>query len=208
VGVVGEVRHDALDLPPRDELFFPLAQVPFGSMTFVLASDRDPAAVLQPAQAAIWAIDPMQTIYDAATITGLMRASVAPRRFALTVTSAYGVVALALAALGVYGVMAVSTRQRTREIGVRMALGATSPEILRLVMRRGLALGGVGLVVGLGAALVAGRLLSGQLYATSPADPATLATVAALVLGVTTIACYGPARRAAKIDPIHAIREP
>jgi putative ABC transport system permease protein len=207
VGIVAEVRHDALELPPRDELFMPFAQVPFGSMTFVLESSGDPARLIEPAKAEIWAIDPLQTFYDAGTVEHLVAASVSPRRFALILTSAYALVAVGLAALGIYGIMSVSTRQRTREIGVRLALGA-SPRLIRsLVIKRGFMLAAIGLAAGLAIALGAARLLRSQLFAIGPSDPVTLISVAAVVLTVTVAACYGPARRATRVDPLVALRE-
>jgi putative ABC transport system permease protein len=207
VGVVGEVRHDALELPPRDELFLPFQQTPFGSITFVLQSAVDPASVLEPASRALWTVDPMQTVYDAGTVTGLLRASVAPRRFAVTFGGAYAAAALLLAALGVYGVMAASTRQRTREIGVRVALGATRGEIMRLIVRRGLALGAAGLAVGLLLGGAAATLLRSQLFAVEPIDPITALLVTVLVLAVTLAACYLPAARAARVDPVEVLRD-
>jgi predicted permease len=207
VGVVGEVRHDALDLPPRDELFVPFAQSPFGSLTFAIRTSVDPATVLEPAARAVWAVDPLQTIYDAGTVPGLLRASVAPRRFTLVLSGAFGAVALLLAALGIYAVMAVSTRQRTREIGVRVALGASRPEITRLIVRRGLVLAACGLAVGLVLAAGAGTLLRSHLFEVQPLDLPTLASVTALVLAVGVAASYAPAQRAARVDPIAALRD-
>ena len=207
VGVVAEVRHDALELPPRDELFMPFAQTPFGSISFVFDADVDPHGLIQPAIAAIWALDPMQTIYDSGTVQQLLAASVAPRRFALVLTAVYGAIALLLAAMGIYAVMSESTRQRTREIGVRVALGASSGTIASLVLLRGLRLGGIGLAAGLGGAVLAAPLLSRHLFATQPGDPATLGAVAIVVLVMAAIACYAPARRAMRVDPIAALRD-
>jgi putative ABC transport system permease protein len=207
VGVTGELRHDSLELPARDELFMPFAQVPFGSMTFVLQSSGDPAQLIAPAKTAIWSVDPLQTFYDSGTVEHLVAGSVAPRRFALELTTAYALIALGLAALGIYGVMSVSTRQRTREIGVRLALGATPREITGLVIRKGLWLATLGLAGGLAAAVAAGRLLQHQLFGVGPLDPITLSLVAILVLAVTAAACYAPARRATRVDPLVALRD-
>jgi putative ABC transport system permease protein len=207
VGIVGEVRHDALELPPRDELFMPFAQVPFGSISFVFDADADPHRLIQPAIAAIWSIDPLQTVYDSGTVEQLIAASVAPRRFAVLLTGVYGAIALILAAMGIYAVMSVSTRQRTREIGVRLALGASSGEVAGLVLGRGLKLGVVGLAVGLTGALLAGPLLRRYLFAIDPGDPTTLAVVALIVLAMSTLASYAPARRAMRVDPLTALRE-
>ena len=207
VGVMGEVRHDSLELPAREELFMPFDQVPFGSMTFVLQSAGDPARLIEPAKAAIWSVDPLQTFYDSGTVDRLVSASVAPRRFTLELTGTYALIALGLAALGIYGVMSVSTRQRTREIGVRLALGASPREITRLVVKKGLVLGVLGLAAGLTISLIAARWLRGQLFGVGPADLVTLAAVTVLVLGVSVAACYGPARRATRVDPLTALRD-
>jgi len=206
VGVVGELRHDALELPPRDELFVPFAQAPFGSMTFVMKTAGDPSAVVEPAKQAIWRVDPLQTIYDAGTGTDLLAGAVGPRRFALVLTSAYGLVALGLAALGVYAVMSASTRQRSREIGVRLALGATHSEITRLIVRRGLLLGLTGVAIGLAGSVGAALLLRGELYAVEPIDPITLGGVATLLLATTAVACLAPARRATRVDPLVVLK--
>jgi putative ABC transport system permease protein len=207
VGIVGEVRHDALELPPRDELFMPFAQVPFGSISLVFGADTDPRRLIQPAIAAIWSIDPLQTVYDSGTVEQLIAASVAPRRFALVLTGVYGVIALVLAAMGIYAVMSVSTRQRTREIGVRVALGASSREVATLVLARGVKLGIIGLAAGLAGALLAGPLLQRYLFAIHPGDPMTLAVVSLIVLTMSTVAGYAPARRAMRVDPLTALRE-
>jgi putative ABC transport system permease protein len=207
VGVVGEVRHDALELPPRDELFMPYAQVPFGSISFVFESDADPRRLIQPAMATVWDVDSQQTIYDSGTVEQLIAASVAPRRFALVLSAVFGSLALLLAAMGIYAVMTVSTRQRTREIGVRLALGASSGEIARLVLARGLVLGAIGLAAGLAGALITTPLLQRHLFAVTPGDPLTLVAVALIVVVMTMIACYVPARRAMRVDPLMALRE-
>lgn len=206
-GVVGEVRHDGLTSPPRDELFVPFAQAPFGSMTFVMQSAGDPAALIEPAKRAIWSIDPQQTFYDSGTVSGLVSASVAPRRFALVITGAYALTAVGLAALGIYAVLSVATRQRTREIGVRLALGASPHTVTLLVLRHGLTLGIVGLVVGLATAALGARFLEGQLFATQAFDPLTIAGVTTLVALVTVAACYVPARRATRVDPVRVLRD-
>jgi putative ABC transport system permease protein len=207
VGVVAAVRHDGLELPARDEVFLPLAQAPYGSMTLVIATSGDPAAVLEPAKRVIWAIDPLQTIYDSGTVNQLLAVSVAPRRFALVLTSAFAVLALGLAALGVYAVLAVATRQRTREIGVRLALGA-SPAAIRLsVLSHALTLGVAGVILGLAVAAALARGLRAQLFSVNPVDPATMVGVAIVAISMTLAAAYGPARRAIRIDPVRALRD-
>jgi putative ABC transport system permease protein len=207
VGVVGSVRHDGLELPPREEIFLPLSQRPFGSMTFVLEADQHPASIIEPAKAAIWRIDPLQTIYDAGTMQALISSSTAPRRFALVLTGVYAAVALGLAALGVYAVLAAATRQRTREIGVRLALGAPLRSIRRLVLGHAFLLGLAGLTTGLLISAGVAEVLEAQLFAIEPFDPITLAAVAGVVAAAILGAAYPPARRAMRIDPVLALKD-
>jgi putative ABC transport system permease protein len=176
-------------------------------MTFVMESSGDPARLIEPAKRAIWSIDPGQTFYDSGTVSGLLAASVAPRRFALVVTGAYALTALGLAALGIYAVLSVATRQRTREIGVRLALGASPRTVTWLVLRHGAVLAAAGLIVGLLGATLVARLIRNQLFATEPLDPITIVGVATLVAAVTIAACLVPARRATRVDPVSALRE-
>lgn len=207
VGVVGDLRHDGLDLPPREEIFMPHAQLPYGSMTFVVRTANDPAALVEPAKRLIWSRDPLLTFYDATTVNALVAHSVAPRQFSLVLMAAFAAIALLLAAVGIYGVLSFATSQQTREFGVRLALGATGREIGWLVIGRGLKLGLVGLAFGLAGALTAGQLMRTLLFDTTPTDVATLAIVSVGVLAVATLACYLPARRAMRIDPVVALRQ-
>jgi putative ABC transport system permease protein len=206
VGVVVDVRHDGLDRPPREEVFLPFAQAPFGSMTFVVRTAGDPAGGIQAATDAIWAVDSLQTIYDTATVDRLVSASLKPRRFTLLMLGVSALIALSLTLAGVYGVMAVTTRQRTREIGVRVALGAGRRDIVRMVIGQGLQPVLAGAVIGLTGALAAGRVLEGLLFETTPFDPTTIAGVAVLLVAAAAAACYLPARRATRVDPLIALR--
>jgi putative ABC transport system permease protein len=207
IGVVRELRHDGYDAPSREELFLAQAQTGFGSMTYVVRTTGDPAAVVGPAQDVVWALDPLQTIYDTATVPELLAASVAPRRLALMLMASFAVVALVLAAAGIYGVMSVATGQRTREFGVRLALGATRSEIARLVLRHGAAIGGAGVALGLAVSLAGGRLFDHLLFQIGAADPAAIAVTVAVVLGITLLATLVPARRATRVDPCEAMRQ-
>jgi ABC-type antimicrobial peptide transport system permease subunit len=176
-------------------------------MTYVIRSAGDPARLAEPARQAIWRHDPLLTFYDTKTVDELMSASVAPRRFSLVLATVFGAVALLLAAAGIYGVLSFTTGRQTREFGVRLAMGATSREIGRLVLGRGLRLGLIGLTCGLLASFWAGQALRSMLFEVSPYDPATLAGVAVLTLAVSLTACYLPARRAMRVDPLVALRE-
>ena len=207
IGVVDAVRHDGLELPARDEVFLPLSQSPFGSMTLVVSSSSDPQTIVEPIKNAVWAVDPMQTIYDATTVDELLRASVAPRRFALELTAVFAGVAIGLAALGIYAVLTVATRQRTREFGVRLALGASPGAIRKAVLGHALKLGAAGLALGLAASVALAQALRAQLFSVTPADTITLLGVTVVAISMTLIAAYAPARRAIHVDPVRALRE-
>jgi putative ABC transport system permease protein len=207
VGVVSQIRHDSLDSAPRPEVFLPLAQVPFGSMTFVLRGNSEPEALINAAKREVWAADSQQTFYDTASVEGRLDASVIRQRFSMTLMSAFALVALVLCAAGIYGVISFTTSQRTREIGVRMALGADAPAIRRMVLREGALVVGAGVLVGLAGGLVAGRFLGALLFEIGPGDPVTVAAVSILIAIVGLAACYIPARRATLINPVSALRD-
>jgi putative ABC transport system permease protein len=206
IGVVGALRHETLSRDARDEMFIPFAQQPFGSMTFVVRSAGDATALLEPTRAAIWAVNPNQTIYRAATLDELVQITVSPRRFALAVVAGFAAVALLLAIAGVYGVLSAIMTTRLRELGLRVALGASRWDIVRLVIVRGLLMTGVGLSIGLAGALGTGRLLQSFLFGITPQDPLAIAVSAAIMLAAALTACYMPARRAAGADPIAVLR--
>ena len=206
VGIVASLRHDTLDGAVRDELFVPLKQRPFGSMTFVVRAAGDASALIEPTRAAIWSVNPTQTIYRTATLDELVAKTVSPRRFALAVMIGFAGVALLLAIAGVYGVLTAIMSARLREVGLRVALGASRWDIIRLVVGRGLLLTGVGLVLGLAGALGAGRALRSFLFGVTPIDPVALSASAAVMMMAALTACYLPARRAAGADPVEVLR--
>ena len=206
VGLVGALRHDGYDAPVRDELFLPHAQTGMGSMTYVIGTAGDASSLVEPAKQIVWALDPLQTFYDTATVQDLLATSVAPRRFALLLVAGFAMVALALAAAGVYGVISFTTSLRTREIGVRMALGAPARSVAALVVGRALLLGAIGVAIGVAGAYVAGRAIASMLFGVPAFDPVTVTAVAALLLAVTGAAAWLPARRAARVDPLVALR--
>jgi putative ABC transport system permease protein len=206
VGVVGSLRHDALDRGIRDEIFMPLAQLPFGSMTFVLRAVGQASALAEPTRQAIWAVSPQQTIYRTATLDELVEKTLSPRRFTLALILSFAAVALLLAVAGVYSVLTAVMHARLREMGLRVALGASDWDIVHLVVGRGLLMSGVGIGIGLAGALGAGRLLRSFLFEVSPLDPLALAGSAALMLLAAVSACYVPARRAAAADPVSVLR--
>jgi ABC-type antimicrobial peptide transport system permease subunit len=184
----------------------PLAQRPFGSMTFVVRSAGDASSLLEPTRAAIWATNPDQTIYRSATLDELVAKTVSPRRFALAVIIGFAGLALLLAVVGVYGVLSAIMTARLREVGLRVALGASRWDIIQLVVGRGLVLTTLGLIIGLAGALGAGRLLRGFLFEITPADPLAVGASAGFMLLAGLVACYLPAHRAASADPVTVLR--
>jgi putative ABC transport system permease protein len=206
VGVVGRLRHEGLDSDPRPEVFLPPAQVPFGSMTFVVRSAGDPGALVAALKSEVWAIDATLPFYDVATIDSLLAQSLSPRRFLLWLLSGFAACAFGLAAAGIYGVLTFSTLQRTREMGVRMAMGAHARDITRLIVREGMTLVGAGVAIGVVASMAIARALSFLLYGVAPVDPLTLAAAVALLGTVALAACYVPARRATKGDPLAILK--
>jgi putative ABC transport system permease protein len=206
VGVVGAARHERLDEPPRMELFLPHAQSPSGSMTIVARTAVDPRTLIEPAKAAIWTIDPMQTFYRTATLDELVGRTLTARRFALIVLTGFATLAMLLAAAGLYSVLSAIASQYRREIGVRVALGASWTDIVRLVVSRGLLVSGVGVAAGLAGAVGGARLLSRFLFSVVPTDPVAIGGAATLMFAISAVACYLPARRAANADPVDVLR--
>jgi putative ABC transport system permease protein len=206
VGVVDRVRHNGLESEPRPELFIPHAQLPFGSMTFVVETSIEPATVLPALKTHIWALDATLPLWDTATLDSLVADSLAPRRFVTQIVGLTSGLAFVLSVIGVYGMLSFSTVQRTREIGLRIAMGASDGNIMKMVLREGMAHVGIGAVIGLAAALALRRAIAALLYGVSPTDPATIVVTTALLLAVALAACYVPARRATRVDPLAALR--
>jgi putative ABC transport system permease protein len=206
VGVVGDVRQGGLHDRPVPAYYVAHRQVPFGSMTFIVRARADAAAVVPAAQRAVWSLNPRVTFAGVETLDGLLRDTLAPRRFTLTLLSGFAVVAIVLASIGLYGLVSFSVTQRTTEIGIRLALGAGVRSVLALVMRQGLAVAWAGLAIGVAASLVLTRYLATMLFDVTPTDPVTFLIMGAAVAVVSALACYVPARRAARVDPISAIR--
>lgn len=206
VGVAGSVRSRALDRDPDPEIYVPLAQRAGRGVSLVLRTDGDPTAVLAALRDVVGALDPSLPLSQAATVRELSRASLAPQRFFGSLLGAFAALALVLAGVGLHGVIAFTVRQRVREIGIRLALGARPADVLRAVLGRGMRLTALGLGVGLVAALAATRAVRGLLYDVSPTDPTTFVAVALVFTGTALVACYWPARVAARLDPVEALR--
>jgi putative ABC transport system permease protein len=208
VGVVGNVRHHELERPPQPEVYVPYAQSPVESMVMLLRTGTggDPAARLPEVKAAIWALDRDLPFANAGPIDDLLFDASAQHRFRALVLGAFAALALGLAAIGIYGVMSYSVQRRNRDIGVRVALGAQSRDIFRLILGEGLILTVVGLAAGVAASLALSRMLAGLLFGVTATDPLTFAGAAAVLLLVAFLASYLPARRAARLDPLAVLR--
>jgi putative ABC transport system permease protein len=206
VGVVGNVRHHQLDRPPQPEVYVPYAQASVESMVVLLRTEANPAARLPEVKAAIWALDRDLPFDGAGPLDDLLFDASAQHRFRALVLGAFATLALGLAAIGIYGVMSYSVTRRNRDIGVRVALGAQSRDIFRLILGEGLMLTAVGLAAGVAASLVLSRMLAGLLFGVTTTDPLTFAGATAVLLLVALVASYLPARRAARLDPLTALR--
>jgi putative ABC transport system permease protein len=214
VGVVGDVHHNGLTKSPWPEIYVPAAQLTPESWTifatlpisFVVRSPLPPESLFPAIKAAVHDVDPEQAVSRLRPISELVTDAVARYRFSMLLLTVFGCLALCLAAVGVYGVMAYSVSQRTRELGIRLALGARAASVRHLVLRRGLGMAAVGIGLGLGGALALTRLLASQLFGVSPTDPVIIAVAAVTLAAVSTVACLVPAVRATKVDPIVALR--
>lgn len=207
VGVVGDVRPYTLEGDPRPEVFVPFAQSGTGSVTFVAKTAGDPAALLPALRRSIWQVDPDQAIYHASTLEDLISETLVERRFNLILIAAFSLAALALAAIGIYGLISFSTGLRTQEIGLRLAMGARRGDVVSMIVRQGVQLSLPGLLLGVLGALGLTRFLGHMLYGVEPTDPLTFAPVLILMFGVAALAAYIPARRAAALDPVATLRE-
>jgi predicted permease len=212
VGVVGDVRHRGLDAEPRPEIYLPYAQFPAGTGTpqrtlrIVMRSEGDPVQLTGALRAAVAELDSDLPVGDIQTMEEALGSWAAERRLTMTLVGAFALLALALGAVGVYGVMAHFVGQRTREIGIRMALGAVPREILALVLSQGARLAFLGIAVGLVGAFAATRLLASLLFGVGPTDPTTFLATAATLSVVAGAASVLPAVRAVRTDPVDALR--
>jgi putative ABC transport system permease protein len=206
VGVVGNVKQLTLNEPVEPQIYQPKAQAPAIFSSIVVRTEGDPMALAPGVRAALWSVDRDQPIWKMRTLESLIERDVAPPKFTMMLTGAFAMLAMVLAAIGVYGVMSYAVEQRTREVGIRMALGARRGEVVRLVLGRGMMIVLVATVVGLAAAFAAARLIRGQLFGITASDPVTFAGVPVVLAVVALLACYLPARRASRVDPAIALR--
>ncbi|MFI5233327.1 MAG: ABC transporter permease [Gemmatimonadales bacterium] len=217
VGVVGHVKQWRLDTDPKSaveaQMYYPFMQLPeklmplaTNGVAVVLRTRGDPATVMSAVRAAVHAVEPGDIIYAAQTMDDVIATSFAPRRLSMILLSLFAALALILACVGIYGVIAYLSGRRTREIGVRIALGAQRADVMRLVLGEGVRMALAGAAIGTVAALALTRLMAAQLYGVSAHDPLTFAAVAALLVLVAIAACYIPALRATRVDPMAAMR--
>jgi len=205
VGIVQDVKHE-LNLPVTPEYYLPHAQDSWNAMVLVARTSVDPGSMAAPIRQQVLAIDKDQPVFDVKTMNEVRAISISVYSIGSVTMTIFAIVALLLAAVGIYGVMAFAVTQRTQEIGIRMALGARALDVLKLVLRNGMSLAAIGAVIGLAGAFVITRFMSSLLFEVSPTDMLTFALVTMGLLLVAVFACYIPARRATKVDPLVALR--
>jgi putative ABC transport system permease protein len=206
VGVVADIRVEALETEPRPHYYSPIEQESDLAMAFVVRTAGARPGISEEIASAVRSADPDLPVYLPRSMEEVTLEGLRDRRLAARLTASFALVALALAVLGIYGVTSYGARRRTREVGIRMALGAERGEILKMVVARGMRLALAGIALGLVLALSAARLLTSLLYEVSPADPASFLGIAILLAGSAFAASYLPARRAARLDPLTALR--
>ncbi|HXE88034.1 MAG TPA: FtsX-like permease family protein, partial [Hyphomicrobiaceae bacterium] len=206
VGLIQDVRHTSLEAEPEPEIYTPLAQSTFWTINVVVKTKAQPQLLASALRKELFAIDPDQAIYDVKTMEEVASESLLLRRFSLFIFTIFAAIALILAAVGVYGVMAYSVAQRTREIGLRMALGAQPPEVFKLVVVQGMRYVVAGLILGIVLSLALSRLLRSLLYGVESSDLTTFGSVVALLALVAFLANFLPARRASKVSPLTAMK--
>ncbi|HZS05557.1 MAG TPA: ABC transporter permease [Blastocatellia bacterium] len=206
VGVVNDVKHSALNKPARQEMYLPFTQAPSNYMAFAVRTPGDPAKLVPAVRDAVFSVDKDQPVGSVGTMEELMAQSAAPWRLAMQTLGLFAALAMLLASVGLYGVMAYSVAQRTHEIGIRMALGARAPDVMKLVVSHGMKLVVSGVMIGMAGSFALTRLMKNLLFGVSPTDPLTFVTVPLVLAVVALVACYLPARRATKTDPMIALR--
>jgi putative ABC transport system permease protein len=206
VGVVGSVHHEGLDANPRATMYVPYRQDIFSSMWIMARTGGDPARLAGSVRQVMREIDPALPVFGLAPLTDAVTQSVAERRFSMLLLTLFAAIALFLAAVGLYGVVAYTVTQRTQEIGLRIAIGAAPSHVLRMVVGDGLKLATIGVALGIAAALALARVIESMLFNVTPFDAASYSATALVLLAVAALACYVPARRAMRVDPLVALR--
>jgi putative ABC transport system permease protein len=206
VGIAADVKHNGLDLPEDPAVYAPYTQAPNNNMALVFRTSGDPAQLTNGLRGEVKALDPNLPVYSVRTMDTILSGSLGLRRFGMLLLGLFGALALVLAAVGIYAVLSYSVTQRTHEVGIRMALGALDRDVRRMIVRQGMVLALGGLAVGAVVAFLITRLLSTLLFEVSTADPLAYTGAAVLLAAVALFACYLPARRATKVDPMVALR--
>jgi len=205
-GVVSDEKQEGLRKAAAAEIYQPISQYPVSEIAMIVKTSGDPGAVIAGVREQIKAIDPELPPFNIQTMNDVLYSSLARERFTTILLIIFAGVALVLAAIGVYGIISYGVTQRVQEVGVRMALGAQTRDVLKLIIGQGLKLVLIGTMVGAAAAFATTRFISDLLYQVSATDPLTFGATSLLIAGVAFLACYVPARRAASVDPIEAIR--
>jgi putative ABC transport system permease protein len=206
IGVVNDVKMNGVDRPTTMQTYLPFSQMPGASVGLVVRAERDPAALAPAVEQEIHAIDKDLPVFSIWTMDQLLGNSIAQRRLTLVLLASFAALALLLAAVGIYGVISYAVRQRTHEFGIRLALGARARDVLALILKQGLKLTLIGIGLGLLAAYALTRLLESLLFGVRPTDALTFGVIVVVLLGVALLACWIPARRATKVDPLVALR--
>ena len=206
MGVVGNVRNMLLTQSPRPAYYVPLPQMIWSPPSLVIRSTGDPLGIVEDVRKTLGSLDPEAPLFDVHSMDDLLALATGEAKFQTLLLGAFAGIALLLTAVGLYGVMAYSVVQRTREIGIRMALGASRQDVLGMVLQRGAILTGAGLIAGMLGALCLTGFMEKMLFDTKPFDALTIATVGMLLAWVALLACYLPARRATKVDPLVTLR--
>ena len=206
IGIVGNVKHRSLDAHPKPELYFPYLQYPGNFMTLVVRTPSDPVNAISAVRNQVLGLDPDQPVFDIKTMDERLSKSVAVSRFIMLLLGVFAALATLLAAVGIYGLMSYTVSQRTHEIGVRMALGAGAGDVVKLVLRDGLKLVLAGVGIGVAGALMLTRLMESLLFEVSSTDTLTFIVITSILAGVALAACFVPARRATRVDPMVALR--
>jgi ABC-type antimicrobial peptide transport system permease subunit len=205
VGVVGDTKDVELGAAARPQMYRPFAQMTLGSMTYLIRTDGDPLALVRAARDVVAELDPNVPVSDVQLLDGVLARSIAQPRLLMMLLAAFGAVSLLMAALGIYGVISYAVGQRTREFGIRLALGARPTDLRRHVVRGGARLAALGLLIGLGGAWLVTGVLQSELYEIQTHDPLTFAAMAILLGSVALLGSYMPARRAARVDPMASL---
>lgn len=207
VGIVGSVSYNGLESTQNPTMYMPMTQDPFGTFWVMVSANGDPGALAPTVRQTLAALDPALPAYSVTTLPTVLEESVAQRRFAMLLIVLFGGVAVFLSAVGLYGVVSYTVSLRTREIGLRMAIGAQPGDVMRMIVGGGMKVALIGVALGIAGAIAASTLVKSLLFQVEPSDPASYAITSALLLVIALLACYFPARRAMKVDPMKALAE-